>query len=61
MLWGYFSAAEMRRLVRIAAKYTEALEENLLKSGHDLSALQQPEAYIQVNDPLALGQCSECP
>jgi hypothetical protein len=42
MLWGCFSAAGTRRLVRIEGKmnranYREILDENLLQSSQDLS------------------------
>ena len=41
MLWGFFSAAGVGRLVRIdgkmnGAKYSEILDENLLQSAQDL-------------------------
>ena len=50
MLWGCFSAAETRRLVRIKAKmnrakYREILDENLLQSSQDLR-LGGPKVHL---------------
>ena len=55
MLWGCFSAAGTRRLVRIegmmkGAKYREILDENLLLRAQDLR-LGQKLSFQQDNDP----------
>ena len=55
MLWGYFSAAETGRLVKIegitnGAKYRQILEENLLQSAKDLR-LRRRFTFQQDNNP----------
>ena len=55
MLWGYFSAGETGRRVRIegkknGSKYREILDENLVQSAQDLR-LGRPLTFQQDNDP----------
>ena len=55
MLWGCFSVAGTRRLVRIegkmnSAKYREILDENLLQSAQELR-LGRRFTFQQDNDP----------
>jgi hypothetical protein len=55
MLWGCFSAAETRRLVRIEGKmnranYREILDKNLIQRAQDLR-LGQRFTFQQDNDP----------
>lgn len=69
MLWEYFSEAGTGRLAgndrkMKAAKYSDVLEENLLKGAQNrdkanLSLWQKPEAYSQNNAGVILIQFSE--